>query len=351
MKKTFTFFALFVCVFFSVSVFAAQLEEKIDLNQVTLMGNCNYSDLEHSALLGIPDGKSHTFAGVSLLNIDKLKGKGTCVLGVRVFIGDAVESGKVFLGSDYLSPEVEKSFEYKIGGWQYVLFDQPYDYKEDIYVGFEATGKTDFLALESAKKTIKTEMMYIDGTWDLVNNQVGRYVWAIQAIVVGGDYSSERQHDVVLERAAVSKNPKVGDPITVSCEVRGAGIVPAENVLVKCSLGSETKTVNVSEKLMNGQSLVVNFEGFTAPAIDGAFGDVNVELIAEYSDDTDAKNNDSEASVRVYSADATERVAILAEQFTGQPGVYVPVKEKRLSRLGKSVFSKVLKSDGTSNLA
>ena len=113
MKKTFTFFALFVCVFFSVSVFAAQLEEKIDLNQVTLMGNCNYSDLEHSALLGIPDGKSHTFAGVSLLNIDKLKGKGTCVLGVRVFIGDAVESGKVFLGSDYLSPEVEKSFEYK----------------------------------------------------------------------------------------------------------------------------------------------------------------------------------------------------------------------------------------------
>ncbi len=293
-------------------------------DNVYLFGNCKESGMEGAAIFGFGDGINHTFGGATLMAATDLMEAGYYIVGIRVYIGNEVESGKVFVGADYEKPEVEKSFTYKKGGWQYVLFDQPYDYKEDIYVGFEATGKTDFLALESAKKTIKTEMMYIDGTWDLVNNQVGRYVWAIQAIVVGGDYSSERQHDVVLERAAVSKNPKVGDPITVSCEVRGAGIVPAENVSVKCSLGSETKTVNVSEKLMNGQSVVVNFEGFTAPTIEGAFGNVNVELVADYADDVLTTNNDSEASVRVYSSNATERVAILAEQFTGQDCGYCP---------------------------
>lgn len=291
---------------------------------VYLFGNCKESGLDGAAIFGFGDGISHTFGGATLMAATDLMEVGYYIVGVRVYIGNEVETGKVFVGTDYEKPEVEKSFTYKKGGWQYVLFDQPYDYKQDIYVGFQATGKTDFLALESAKKTSKTEMMYIDGTWDLVNNQVGRYVWAIQAIVVGGDYSAERQHDIVLERAAVSKNPKVGDPITISCEVRGAGIVPAENVSVKCVLGSETKTVNVSEKLMNGQSVVVNFEGFKAPAIDGVFDDVKVELVADYVEDVLTTNNDSEASVCVYSANTVERVAILAEQFTGQDCGYCP---------------------------
>lgn len=293
-------------------------------DNVYLFGNCKESGMEGAAIFGFGDGINHTFGGATLMAATDLMEAGYYIVGIRVYIGNEVESGKVFVGPDYEKPDVEKSFTYKKGGWQYVLFDEPYDYKQDVYVGFEATGKTDFLALESAKKTIKTEMMYIDGTWDLVTNQVGRYVWAIQAIVVGGDYSSQRQHDVVLERAAVSKNPKVGEPITISCEVRGAGIVPAENVSVKCTLGSETKTVNVSEKLMNGQSVVVAFEGFNAPTIDGAFDNVKVDLVADYSDDVLTTNNDSEASVRVYSANTVERVAILAEQFTGQDCGYCP---------------------------
>ena len=294
----------------------------VETDQVYLLGNCKNSDMSAS-IFGYGDGEMHTFGGATLLPVDKLLDAGYYIVGVRVFIGAEVEAGNVFVGKDYKNPDVEKMFSYKEGGWQYVLFDTPYDFQGDTYIGFTAMGSTDFLACESGKSS-KTEMINIDGYWDLVSNQLGRYVFAVQAIVAGGDYSAECQHDVILERAAVSKNPRVGESVAVSCEVRGAGIVPAENVLVKCSLGSETKTVNVSEKLMNGQSLVVNFEGFTAPAIDGAFGDVNVELIAEYSDDTDAKNNDSEASVRVYSANATERVAILAEQFTGQDCGYCP---------------------------
>jgi hypothetical protein len=143
-------------------------------------------------------------------------------------------------------------------------------------------------------------------------------VWAIQAIVVGGDYSKERQNDVILERASVSKNPKSGDDVIVSCELRGAGIIPVENVTVKCTLGGETKTVNVSEKLMNGQSVVVNFEGLKAPLVENVLEFVSVDFEADYANDGSSSNNRSKATLNVYTSESVERNAILVEQFTGQ---------------------------------
>jgi hypothetical protein len=333
MKKTFTFFALFVCVFFSVSVFAAQLEEKIDLNQVTLMGNCNYSDLEHSALLGIPDGKSHTFAGVSLLNIDKLKSKGTCVLGVRVFIGDAVESGKVFLGSDYLSPEVEKSFEYKIGGWQYVLFDQPYMITDkSLYIGFEATGTTSFLAVEELGRNVDGEMLKIDNNdWSTMADAVGSgYVWSMQAIVAGGDYSKEVQKDLILERATLSKAIKGGMPIVASFELRNAGVVSVDSVEVVFTIDEVVDTFVVKEKLMNGQSVVVEYDGPVAPEISKIYQDCKVKLIANLEGDVLGANNEVLTTCRVYTSEAGARNKLLVEQFTGQGCRYCPEGAERL---------------------
>ena len=293
-------------------------------DEVYLFGNCKDSGMEGAAIFGFGDGKKHTFGGATLLSAEDMIEAGYYIVGIRVYIGNEVESGKVFVGEDYLKPEVEKEFTYQKGGWQYILFDQPYDYKKDIYIGFEATGSTDFLALESSKKTVKTEMMNVEGKWDLVSNQIGKYIWAIQAIMVGGDYSEKTQQDVVLERASVSKHVKIGEPVVVSCELRNAGVIPAENVVAKCTLGGETKTVNVSQKLLNGQSSLVNFEGFLAPSVDGAFGEVKVELSSEYAGDKVSSNNKSSAKLSVYSQNAVERNSILVEQFTGQGCGYCP---------------------------
>lgn len=288
----------------------------VETDQVYLLGNCKKSDLSAS-VFGYGDGMLHTFGGATLLPVDKLLEAGYYIVGVRVYIGNEVQSGKVFVGFDYEQPEVEKSFTYEKGGWQYVLFDAPYDFQGDTYIGFTATGTTDFLACEQGKLS-KTEMINIDGQWDLVSNQLGNYVFAIQAIIASGDYSKEIQHDVVLERVVVSENIKEGDDVVLSCELRGAGIVPTENVVVKCTLGGETKTVNVSEKLMNGQSIVVNFEGLKAPSVEKAFENVSVELEADYSNDVLSTNNRSEATLCVYTSESVERNAILVEQFTGQ---------------------------------
>ncbi len=291
---------------------------------VKLLGNCKSSDMESATLMGIADGLTHTIGGATLLSAENLLKTGSHIVGVRVFVGKPVESGSVFLGKDFENPEMEKEFSYKQGGWQYILFDEPYDFKQDTYIGFKATGNTDFMAIETSVKAPATEMIFIDGSWLFVTNEIGRGVWSMQAIVAGGDYSNERQKDVILERASVSDNPKVGEPMVVSCELRNAGVMPAENVVVKCVLGAETKTVNISEKVMNGQSIVVNFEDFVAPTIDGVFSNVDVEFVAEYEGDAATTNNDADASVCVYSAETTERIAILAEQFTGQDCGFCP---------------------------
>ena len=264
----------------------------VETDQVYLLGNCKKSDMSAS-VFGYGDGELHTFGGASLLPVDKLLEAGYYIVGVRVYIGNEVESGKVFVGKDYKNPEMEKMFTYKKGGWQYVLFDEPYYFQDDTYIGFTAAGTTDFLACEGSNKSSKTEMINIDGIWDLVSKQLGNYVFAIQAIIAGGDYSSETQHDVVLERAKASRHLKEGDDVVLTCELRCAGIVPTENVTVKCTLGGETKTVNVSEKLINGQSIVVNFEGFKAPSVEKALESVTVEFEADYSNDVLSTNNRS----------------------------------------------------------
>ena len=289
-----------------------------DKEKVKLLGNCKSSGMDDALIFGFGDGKTHTFGGATLLSAENLINAGSYVAGIRVYVGNEVKTGKVFIGTDYQKPEIEKTFTYTKGGWQYIMFDELYDFKQDTYIGYIATGTTDFMACEKSSKTSKTEMIYVESGWDLVSNQLGKYVWSIQAIMVGGDYSSERQRDVLLERGAISQTLKVGDPIAVSCELRNAGIAPAENVVVKCTLGGEVKTVTVPDKLLNGQSYMVNIEGFSAPAVAGAFEDVAVEIVAEYADDVVSTNNNEDLTVTVFSADAFERQSVYVEQFTGQ---------------------------------
>ena len=289
-----------------------------DKEKVKLLGNCKSSGMDDALIFGFGDGKTHTFGGATLLSAENLINAGCYVAGIRVYVGNEVQTGKVFIGTDYQKPEIEKSFTYTKGGWQYIMFDELYDFKQDTYIGYIATGNTDFMACESSSKSSKTEMIYVESGWDLMSNQIGKYVWSIQAIMVGGDYSGERQNDVFLERGSITKNPRAGESVAVACELRNAGVMPAENVLVKCTLGGETKEVTVSEKLLNGQTYVVNIDGFVAPSITGGFENMDVEVVAEYANDGVSTNNTEDLSLMVFAAGAYERQAVYVEQFTGQ---------------------------------
>ena len=81
-------------------------------DKVYLCGNCTSSDLSSATMMGYGDGEEHTFGGATLLTLDQLLDAGYYVVGVRVYIGDEVESGNVFIGTDYENPEVVKDFTY-----------------------------------------------------------------------------------------------------------------------------------------------------------------------------------------------------------------------------------------------
>jgi hypothetical protein len=323
MKKITTLFFALVC---SLFCFQAAFANELNTDQVYLFGNCKSSDLATASLFGMSDGKTHTFAGASLLDIEALKAKGTVVLGIRVYIGDAINTGRVFLGKDYQNPLVSKDFTYKRGGWQYVMFDEAYELgEESIYIGFEAKGAGSFLALENLGKSVDSEMISIDnGAWGNVKDMImPNLAWSIQAIVAGGDYSAEVQNDLVVERATAAKSVKAGEPIALQFELRNAGIVPMEKAYIEYVVKDKKDTVLVEERLLNGQTAMISCNEIIAPEIEEAYAGLTIK-VRVIDEDEVATNNETSVDMRVYTSLAVKRNKMLIEQFTGQACGYCP---------------------------
>ena len=299
--------------------------------EVYLYGNCTNAGM-HGYVMGMTDNRYHTYSAASLLSMPALVEKGEYLLGVRAYIGSDVKDASVWVGEEYENPTTVKEFAYKKGGWQYVMFDEPIKLnanEPDIYIGYTVTGKGgSVLAAEGAKKAHKSEWICIDGDWSLLSRAAGNALWSIQAIVTGGDYTSENQHDIVVENVSAPKSVTVGETINVTCEVRSAGIKQTGSIEVKCTLGGSSVSAIVSDSLMNGQFAVVVFPAITSS---GA-GAVNLVVSASEANVTDAvaKNNEVKKSLRVYG-ETVPRNCLIVEQFTGQACPNCPSGTKQMA--------------------
>ena len=288
-----------------------------DSKEVYLFGNCKQSGM-HGYVMGIADGRNHTYSAASMLDGMDLLEKGKEIIGIRAYIGDEVTNATVWAGDDYEYPTYIKEFTYKQGGWQYVLFDEPIKLNnQDIYIGYTVTGVGgSVLAAESASKAHKTEWICIDGSWQLLSKAAGKALWSIQAIVAGGDYKDEKQHDLVVECVTMPKSVSAGESVNVTCEVRNAGIKQTGSVEVKCTIGGASVSATVSEQLMNGQSAIVTLPVISAPNAGG-----NIEAVVSVSESGVTEDRESDntvkKSLRVYS-ETVSRNCTYIEQFTGQ---------------------------------
>lgn len=329
--KTFAFIA---CVLFFVScepetgrggLTDAQKKE------VYLYGNCTNVGM-HGSVMGFADNRNHTYSAASLLNMLELTDHGTHLLGVRAYIGSEVTNASVWFGEDYENPTYTKDFTYKKGGWQYVLFDEPIKLNPnnpDMYIGYTVTGKGGgVLAAEAARKAHKSEWIAIDGDWSLLSKAVGNALWSMQAIVSGGDYSAEKQHDLVVESFVTPMSVAGGDAINLTCEVRNAGIKQTGNIEVKCTLGGASVSATISDSLMNGQSAVVVFPVINAPTI-GGVSNVVVSVSEGGVTDDKASDNEIKKSLRVFT-ETVQRNCLLVEQFTGQDCPNCPAGAKAM---------------------
>ena len=312
------FFGLFTALVAVVLLFTACPPKPpvVDGSSIRLYGNTKTTSAEGLDAIGISDGSDYDYKAASLLSGAELTDNGTEIIGIRFYVRDGAKSGKIFIGPDYENPVVEKEYTYKKGGWQYVLFDEPYAVTgEDIYIGYSIKGSGYLLGYESASRNMPGEMLYFNGAWGTFKTVVGANgKWTMQAIMRGGDYSTDIQNNLVVECVENLYTAALeGWNMPLTFEVRNSGAKTAYNVAVKCTFGSQSKDVTI-DSLMNGQSYFVE-----SPFTVSGSGSVSVSIDASVDGVTDETPNDNsiKISCTVTGSDNVRNRALI-EQFTGQ---------------------------------
>lgn len=312
------FFGLFTALVAVVLLFTACPPKPpvIDGSSIRLYGNTKTTTAEGLDAIGISDGSDYDYKAASLLSGAELTDNGTEIIGIRFYVRDGAKSGKIFIGPDYENPVVEKEYTYKKGGWQYVLFDEPYAVTgEDIYIGYSIKGSGYLLGYETTSRNMPGEMLYFNGAWGTFKSVVSANgKWTMQAIMRGGDYSTDIQNNLVVECVENLYTAALdGWDIPLTFEVRNSGAKTAYNVAVKCTFGSQSKDVTI-DSLMNGQSYFVE-----SPFTVSGSGSVSVSIDASVDGVTDETPNDNsvKSSCTVTGTDNLRNRALI-EQFTGQ---------------------------------
>lgn len=312
------FFGLFTALVAVVLLFTACPPKPpvVDGSSIRLYGNTKTTSAEGLDAIGISDGSDYDYKAASLLSGAELTDNGTEIIGIRFYVRDGAKSGKIFIGPDYENPVVEKEYTYKKGGWQYVLFDEPYAVTgEDIYIGYSIKGSGYLLGFETSSRNMPGEMLYFNGAWGTFKTVVGSNgKWTMQAIMRGGDYSTDIQNNLVVECVENLYTAALeGWNMPLTFEVRNSGAKTAYNVAVKCTFGSQSKDVTI-DSLMNGQSYFVE-----SPFTVSGSGSVSVSIDASVDGVTDETPNDNsiKISCTVTGSDNVRNRALI-EQFTGQ---------------------------------
>lgn len=285
-------------------------KDQIDTNSIYLLGYTS-SDVADDYVGN--NQPSATFEVAMKLSASTVADKGNKkVIGVRFCLGNGAEGGKAFMAYELGNNVAEKEYTCTADGWQYVIFDTPVDITEgsDIYVGYKVTGSGYFLGVEEGNNRLANNSYIFDkGQWDLIG-----FGLCIQAICIGGDYSTERQHDLAVENLNVAGNVRAGDVVKFSADVRNAGVKTTGTVNVVCKYGSETVNESVTG-LRNGESKRLNF---TINGIGMDVKDITIEVSENDVADERTKDNKVTAGINVFAPDAPERNCILIEEFTSQ---------------------------------
>lgn len=250
------------------------------------------------------------------LSGDDVTAKATHIIGVRFYV-DGCKSGTAFIGTELGAPEITKNFTYQEGGWQYVVFDQPYEVTSghDYYLGYQST--VEVMGIERVAGHDADS--YLDQGKGYKSFKASGFtgsVFCIQAICVGGDYSAEPQEGIAVDRIIFENNPKAGSVISITAGVRNTGIKTNTGTInVKATVGTDVFEATVTG-LRNGETKPVSF---TVPGIGADVNDIRIEATQENFTASDS----AEINV-IHTEDGFERNTILIEEFTSQLCGYCP---------------------------
>lgn len=287
--------------------------EKFEVDSVYLYGNCTDPvNNREEGRFGM--NQPYTMATATLLSGSELAAHGTHIIGVRALIDGSVTDAEVFVLTDknLESALARKLFTWVDEGWQYVLFDEPVAITGDsLYVGYKITGTGFVIGLEQASKMVPTEFMWWNNQWYKLSDMGTKGYWSIQAIVKGGDYSTESQYGLSIDNLSIPEATRANDQFKTILEVRNTGVRTIGGFELTSSIGGVATTHAVDKVLLNGQSAKVEI---MVPVGD-VDGNVDFNVKAKIKNQ-EVETEEYSSNLNVYAG--LERNAILIEQFTGQ---------------------------------
>jgi len=290
-------------------------DSEIDMNSIYLLGFTKKAQADDC----LGNSSASTFQTAMKIDAATVAEKDNKkVLGVRFYLGEGATGGKAFMAYELGNNVAEKDFTFSAAGWQYVIFDTPVEITagKDIYVGYEAKGSGYFLGVENSNTALmKNSYIYDDGSWATFKSlSLTKYGLCIQAICVGGNYASERQHDLVAENISIKDNVRAGDVVKFTAQVRNAGIKTTGNVTIVCKYGSEVVN-KTATNLRNGEVQTLDY---TINGIGLDMNQITIQVEEDGVSDDYATDNKATANINVFATDAPERTCILIEEFTSQ---------------------------------
>lgn len=312
-------FCVAIMALFVVSLFTScepsepQDSERFDVDNVYLYGNCKdpINDRE-DGLFGM--NSSYTMSTATMLSGAELATKGTKIIGIRALIAGEVSNAEVYVAGslDMSDILVRKSFTWLDEGWQYVLFDEPLDITGDtVYIGYTITGSGFVIGLEHAAEKIGTEYMYWNNDWYNLSDMGTKGYWSIQAIVQGGDYSTEIQHALSIDKLSIPEATRANDEFKTILEVRNTGVRTIGGFELITSIAGKVTTHTFDRVLLNGQSAKVEI----MVPVGAAEGEIDFMVKAKIKNQA-VETEEYSAKLNVYAG--LQRNALLIEQFTGQ---------------------------------
>ncbi len=286
-------------------------DENFEVDNVFLYGNCT------DPVNNREDGRfgmnsSYTISAATKLSGTELAARGTKIIGVRALIDGEVSNSSVFVTNNLESEIARKTFTWVNEGWQYVLFDAPVEITgEDLYVGYTISGAGYVIGFESANVACPTEMMWWNNEWYKLSDMGTNGRWSIQAIVQGGDYSSEVQYAISVDKLSIPEATRANDTFKATLEVRNTGVRTIGGLDIISTIGGKATTTTIDKVMINGQSAKVE----VIVPVGDVEGKIDFAVKAKIKNKT-IESEEYTSSLNVYAG--LQRNAILIEQFTGQ---------------------------------
>lgn len=291
-----------------------------------IIGHCGDGPKE---VLG--NGMMSTLGGATVFTHDMYKGA-THINGVRLYLGaDDAADLKVFITRNIQYATDPDSALYlqtvkqplRANSWNYIKFSEPFKIPSDnpaFYIGYIGNSAGLLLGMETGE--YNNFDVYFDSTtnpdkWMFFKNVGHGFVGklAIQAAFSGGDYSSEKQFDIAVEKVSFANKQPINTEQNVRFDIVNNGVRTVNQIALKYKYnGKEYFEYLNNLDLANGMSKQISLNAFHTPGVAGNYDFTITATIRDMADEVPADNTYS-VTQEVYSEGFLRNVLI--EKFTG----------------------------------